>query len=159
MAKSYIALIHPPEADGGSWGVTFPDLPGCTSAGDSFEEATENSREALAGHVAAMLADGDTVPEPSSYARLAAGDVEFVADQDAGAKAVPVPLVEIAAPRERINIMIDRRVLRRVDEVARAEGVSRSAFIEQTMEDRLPSHISFGEDPAETRKRNIIRRR
>ncbi|PZR94153.1 MAG: CopG family transcriptional regulator [Stutzerimonas stutzeri] len=160
MATSYIALIHPPEAEGGSWGVTFPDLPGCTSAGDSFEAAAENAREALAGHVAAMRADGDDIPAASSYARLAAGSDEFRADQDAGAKAVPIPLDNVPAPKERINIMIDPGVLRRIDAEAKLDSISRSVWIERAAQALLGSRylVSVTDDPNELLRRNILRR-
>lgn len=142
MATSYIALIHPPEIEGGSWGVTFPDLPGCTSAGDSFEAAVENAREALSGHVAAMLADGDAVPAPSSYAQLAAGSEEFRADQDAGAKEVPIPLDNVPAPKERINIMIAPFVLKQADDYAQAHRLSRSALIEEALSAYVLDHLA-----------------
>ena len=56
----YIALVHKDE--GTSYGVSFPDLPGCISAGDTFEEAVANAAEALAAHLALIRADGDTIP-------------------------------------------------------------------------------------------------
>jgi len=57
---AYIALVH--KDAGTSYGVSFPDVPGCISAGDSFEQAVANAAEALAGHFAAMKADGDPLP-------------------------------------------------------------------------------------------------
>jgi predicted RNase H-like HicB family nuclease len=65
---SYIALVHKDE--GTSYGVSFPDVPGCISAGDTFEEAVENAAEALAGHLAVMKADGDRIPSPRSFEEL-----------------------------------------------------------------------------------------
>jgi len=41
----YIALVHKDE--GTSYGVSFPDVPGCISAGDTFEDAVANAVEAL----------------------------------------------------------------------------------------------------------------
>ena len=49
---AYIALVHKDE--GTSYGVSFPDVAGCISAGDTFEEAVANAAEALTGHFAAM---------------------------------------------------------------------------------------------------------
>lgn len=66
--SGYIALVHKDE--GTSYGVSFPDVPGCISAGDTFEEAITNASEALSGHLALMRADGDRVPEPRSYEDL-----------------------------------------------------------------------------------------
>ena len=73
----YIALVHKDE--GTSYGVNFPDLPGCISAGDTFEEAVANAAEALAAHLALMRADGDTIPAPRSFDELKR-DREFLAD-------------------------------------------------------------------------------
>jgi predicted RNase H-like HicB family nuclease len=78
--SGYIALVH--KDDGTSYGVSFPDVPGCISAGDTFEEAVENAAEALTGHFAAMRADGDAIPVPRSFADLKrdAGFIEDSAD-------------------------------------------------------------------------------
>jgi predicted RNase H-like HicB family nuclease len=73
----YIALVHKDE--GTSYGVSFPDLPGCISAGDTFEEAVANAAEALAAHLALMRADGDTIPAPRSFDELKR-DREFLVD-------------------------------------------------------------------------------
>ena len=66
--RGYLALVHKDE--GTSYGVSFPDVPGCISAGDTFEEAVANAAEALAGHFAAMHADGDVIPPPRSFEEL-----------------------------------------------------------------------------------------
>jgi predicted RNase H-like HicB family nuclease len=73
----YIALVH--KDDGTSYGVSFPDVPGCISAGDTFEEAIALAAEALAGHFAAMREDGDPIPAPRSFEELRR-DREFVDD-------------------------------------------------------------------------------
>lgn len=131
MPGAYFALIHQPE-NGSEWGVTFPDLPGCVSSGATFEEAQHNARQALAGHVAALRADGEDVPASRSYVELNR-DPDYLAEVSAPLAPMPalIPLDEIAAPKERVNVMLDRGVLRKIDEAARAKGVSRSAFIEQ----------------------------
>jgi predicted RNase H-like HicB family nuclease len=58
----YIALVH--KDVGTSYGVSFPDMPGCISAGDTFEEAVAFAAEALAGHIESMREDGDPIPAP-----------------------------------------------------------------------------------------------
>lgn len=63
--RGYIALVHKDAET--SYGVSFPDVPGCISAGDSFEEAIDNAAEALAGHFAAMRADGEPIPAPRDF--------------------------------------------------------------------------------------------
>src|SRR5687767_350886 len=73
----YIALVH--KGNDTSYGVSFPDVPGCISAGDTFEEALENAAEALAGHLSVMKADGDGIPRPRSLEELR-NDPEFLDD-------------------------------------------------------------------------------
>jgi predicted RNase H-like HicB family nuclease len=73
----YIALVHKDKDT--SYGVSFPDVPGCISAGDTFEEAIDNASAALAGHLAVMEADGDPIPKARSLEELKQ-DAEFVED-------------------------------------------------------------------------------
>jgi predicted RNase H-like HicB family nuclease len=91
---AYIALVH--KDDGTSYGVSFPDVPGCISAGDTFEEAVANAAEALAGHFALMKADGDTVPQPRSYEQLR-HDPDFVEDSADAIVTMVSPKSEMAA--------------------------------------------------------------
>ena len=136
---AYVALLHLPEPNSSTWGVTFPDLPGCVSSGDDDVEALERAREALAGHVAALRGDGDELPHSRSLRELL-DDPDFLSEiKDmivddrvrGGATPVPIKLDKAAPPKERVNVMLDRSVLRAIDTAARAKGVSRSAFIEQ----------------------------
>ncbi|HPO15065.1 MAG TPA: type II toxin-antitoxin system HicB family antitoxin [Candidatus Hydrogenedentes bacterium] len=43
-----------------------PDLPGCTSAGETLDETMLGIREAIEGHLEVMKEFGDPIPEPSS---------------------------------------------------------------------------------------------
>lgn len=61
---SYIGIIHK-DADS-EFGVSFPDFPGCTTAGQTLDEAGSMAEEALALHVAGMVEDGDSIPLPMS---------------------------------------------------------------------------------------------
>lgn len=57
--------LRPLSADeGGGWLITFPDLPGCMSDGESPEEAVANGRDALAAWIAAARQAGREVPRP-----------------------------------------------------------------------------------------------
>jgi predicted RNase H-like HicB family nuclease len=65
---SYVALVH--KEKGTSYGVSFPDVPGCISTGDTLEEALANAADALAWHISAMRQDGDPLPETRSRATI-----------------------------------------------------------------------------------------
>jgi predicted RNase H-like HicB family nuclease len=51
--NTYIALIHK-EADS-DYGASFPDLPGCVTAGATIDEVLSMAKEALALHIEGML--------------------------------------------------------------------------------------------------------
>lgn len=61
--RSYVAII---ERGAEGFGAFFPDFPGCVSAGDTIQETAQNAEEALRGHVAAMIRDGDAIPSPTA---------------------------------------------------------------------------------------------
>ena len=133
--QSYIAAFHPAGPDDGTWGVTFPDVPGCVSSGASFAEAWHNAHDALNGHLALMIADRDPLPaaRPLEQILAAAKADPDLAEEIEGAFLQLVTPRQVAAPKQRVNVMIDPLVLRSADEAAEAEGLSRSAFIERVV--------------------------
>lgn len=60
----FTALFEPGEVKG--YTVSFPDLPGCITEGDDFEEATVNAKEALELHLYGMEEEGIEIPKPST---------------------------------------------------------------------------------------------
>jgi antitoxin HicB len=59
----YQALV---EKDGSTYSVSFPDLPGCLSSGDSREAAVENAREALSLYLEEARDPKWEVPKPKA---------------------------------------------------------------------------------------------
>ncbi len=53
------------DEEGGGWLVTFPDLPGCMSDGETPEEAIENSVDAVESWIKTAQEFGDRVPKPN----------------------------------------------------------------------------------------------
>lgn len=52
--------------EGGGYGISFPDLPGCCSDGATPEEAIRNGRDALESWLAVAREHGDSVPKSFS---------------------------------------------------------------------------------------------
>lgn len=48
--KEFRVILHPDLEDGGYW-VECPELPGCSSQGDSLEEALDMIKDAIKGHL------------------------------------------------------------------------------------------------------------
>ena len=65
----YIAIIEDAGPDH-AVGVWFPDLPGCTSAGDDIDEALRNAPEALELYAESLAADGKPLPRPRTLTDL-----------------------------------------------------------------------------------------
>ncbi len=57
------AIFEPGDTAG--YTVTFPDLPGCITEGDTMEEAFAMAKEALELHIYGMEEDHDPIPDPS----------------------------------------------------------------------------------------------
>lgn len=121
----YIAFIH--KDPDSAYGVSFPDLPGCISAGDTIDEAVRNAVEALSGHVRMLEADGDAVPPPRDFDAIMS-DPELAEDRE-GAMATVVPLVRDRGSTTRINVSLDLGLLEAIDAAATARGQTRSAFL------------------------------
>lgn len=117
----YVALLRKdPQSD---FGVEFPDFPGCVTAGSSLDEARRMAEEALRFHVEGLLEDGDALPEPRSI------DDVMADPRNREAVAFLVEIPEEPPRRVRVNVTLPEAALRRIDEFARAHGLSRSSFL------------------------------
>ena len=108
-----------------AYGVVFPDLPGCFSAGDTLDEALQAAEEAVAAWLDATLDAGGPVPAPSSLEAVKS-DPRF-AGWTIGFVSVSADVLDDTT--ERVNITLPRRVLTRLDAQARAAGETRSGYI------------------------------
>jgi len=116
----YIAYLHKEKKS--DYGVSFPDFPGCITAGSSLEEARAMAEEALALQIAGMLDDGEELPEPSTLDEL---------QKDPAMKGAVAFLVEVM-PQERtvrVNITARESQLAEIDRRAAKAKLSRSAYI------------------------------
>lgn len=112
-------------SDTTSFGVVVPDLPGCFSAGDTLDEAMSGAEDAIAAWIDATLDAGMSIPAPSSLESLRLDP----AYRDWALAVVSVDPALLDDTIERVNITLPRRVLKRLDALARAAGESRSGFI------------------------------
>jgi predicted RNase H-like HicB family nuclease len=110
---AYIAVVERGEH---GFGVFFPDVPGCVSAGRTEQEAFANAEEALSGHLAEMLLGGDDLPEPSS---------DIPSDPDVDEHCRLLVRVELPGKAVRLNITMDEGLVAAIDRVAS----NRSSFL------------------------------
>lgn len=122
---AYIALIHKdPDSE---YGVSFPDFPGCISAGTNLEEARLMAQEALELHVQGMIEDGEEMPAPSSLDEIR-GNPDYTDALAYVAIAGPT-----AAPTVDVNISLPAALLESVDKRAASSGCTRAGFIAEAV--------------------------
>ena len=117
----YVAVID--KDPDSAYGVRFPEVPGCFSAADTFEDIVPSAIEALS------LFFEDTKPlPPRGLERVR----EQVADDIAGgAVLMMIPYVQDRKRVVRVNLSLEKGFLDTLDEAARMRGMTRSAFVEK----------------------------
>jgi predicted RNase H-like HicB family nuclease len=115
----YIAYLHKdPKSD---FGVSFPDFPGCVTAGKTLEEARQMAVEALTLHMEGMAEDGEPIPEPSTLDDVA---------EDPGMKGALAFLVSVGLDKTvRLNITVRESQIAEIDQKANDAGMTRSEFM------------------------------
>ena len=117
--KTYFALVHKDESS--AYGLSFPDLPGCFSAADSFDEILPNAIEALD-----LWFEDENAVAPRNIEVIRQ---EASADLATGAFLIAVPYIRRSTKQARVNISLDAGTLDAIDAAARTLRLTRSAFI------------------------------
>jgi predicted RNase H-like HicB family nuclease len=118
----YIAYLHKDRKS--DFGVSFPDFPGCVTAGKTLDQARHMASEALALHIRGMLEDGETVPEPSTIDGVA---------EDPAMKGAVAFLVSVSLEKTvRVNITARESQIELIDRPAGQAGMTRSAYMVQS---------------------------
>ncbi len=109
MAKLFYPAILEKEPRS-TYGLIFPDFPGLVSAGHTPEEALVNAHEALAGHVALLIQQGESLPEATPVDSM---------PQDPEIETFAVTLVAVTIPgrAKRVNVTLDEALLEEIDKV------------------------------------------
>jgi predicted RNase H-like HicB family nuclease len=129
LAYKEIDMRYPVAIESGTettaFGVIVPDLPGCFSAGDTLDEAMAGAEKAAAAWIDAALDAGEAIPAPSGLEAVRRNAA--YAGWTFGIITLDPALLDDTI--ERVNITLPRRVLRRLDALARSAGESRSGYI------------------------------
>ncbi|MDR2727056.1 MAG: type II toxin-antitoxin system HicB family antitoxin [Deltaproteobacteria bacterium] len=111
------------KSDGSGYGGLLPDFPGCYPMGENLDELTAD----VQGAVETWMEGEDPAifPVPSA--------LEVVqASEDAKGRAlvlVDVNTAFLESVAERVNITVPRYALAAIDRMAKAQGLSRSAYM------------------------------
>ncbi|MFM9270967.1 type II toxin-antitoxin system HicB family antitoxin [Halomonas elongata] len=111
-----------------AYSVVVPDLPGCFSAGDTFDEAVANAREAIEGHLESLSEHGDPIPTATAI------EQHLNNDDYAGSvwAAVEIDMTPYLGKSHKINVTLPDLLIKRIDTtVSKQSDVyqSRSGFL------------------------------
>jgi len=120
------------------FGVTVPDLPGCFSAGETFEIALENVKEAILCHVEGLIKDKEIIPKATQIERLK-GKKEYKGGIWA---LVTVDLSELSEQVKRINVTVPENILRQIDYYVKKRGETRSGLFTNAALEFMSNHQS-----------------
>ncbi|WP_165790927.1 type II toxin-antitoxin system HicB family antitoxin [Pleomorphomonas carboxyditropha] len=119
-----VALIH--EEENSSFGVSFPDFPGCVSAASNLNDAIARAAVALAAHVKTLGENSQTLP-----ALRTIDDIRRTLEiREAIIVAVPVDMPGKSIP---VQISLNEHLLAALDRSAKASGTTRSDKIAEAI--------------------------
>ncbi|MES2755123.1 MAG: type II toxin-antitoxin system HicB family antitoxin [Pseudomonadota bacterium] len=126
--RTYVAAIE--QADD-TFGIVFPDFPGCVSAGDSVANVLEMGREALTLHIEGMIEDGDPIPHPGNV------DIETVRAQFPEGNWLMLGAITVLVPAfpDTVDVSLKADLVRRIAEQAhrQAEQISAREFVDRAV--------------------------
>ena len=130
---NYIAVVHKDAKS--DFGVSFPDFPGCITAGSSIDEAKDMAHDALSLHIKGMIEDGENIPTPSKLE-----DIMDNPDYSDAAAILIVSVSELKPRSVRVNITVPEDMLRKIDTIAKKRGMSRSSFLVHAAQNAISSN-------------------
>ena len=139
----YIALLHKDRDS--DYGVSFPDFPGCVTAGKTLEEARRLAADALAFHIEGMIEDGEALPSPSTLDAI----MRERANRDAAAFIVAVPTETERAVR--VNVTLPASLVKRIDDATD----NRSRFLAQAADRMLRAPSGHSKRPIRDKRSKI----
>ena len=115
-----------------AYGLTFPDFEGCFSAADDLQDVERMAQEAVELHF-----DGEDMPLPApSSPEKWDGDDRF---EGGYWLLLNIDTSKINSKSVRINISMPEALVKRIDQAAKRQHLSRSAFLAKSAEMSLHS--------------------
>lgn len=120
-------------------GIIVPDVAGCFSAADNYQDVFDNASEAIALHLEGLVEDGEEIPLAKTIdAHINNPDYEGMTWA-----LVPVDVSRYLGATEKVNVTLPKRLIHLIDErVAsnKARYKSRSHYLASLAERDLIAH-------------------
>lgn len=121
--------IFEPEISGG-YSVSFPDLPGCFTEGDSMEEAVDMAKDALGIYLTQLESDGEATP-------VASNPVEFRPDGKGFIALIDMDMLAYKQKHDNKAVKKTLTIPQWLNTMAEREGVNFSNILQTALKERL----------------------
>jgi len=129
----YVVIV---DGEPGALGLWVPDMPGCTSMGETLDVLLQNAQEALRMWAEDARADEEPLPIPRSFEEIAK-EREVAEALKHGAALAIVPLLIETGRSVKANLSMDAWLLAAIDDAAAARGLTRSAFLSSAAREKI----------------------
>ncbi len=118
-----------------AYGVTFPDVDGCFSAGDTLDEAVSNALEALEGFLELCAEDGDDMPVAGTLEQHQ-NNPEF---KDFVWAFIDIDMTPYLGKSQKVNVSLPNLLIQKIDRAVESNSKykSRSDFLATAAFDEL----------------------
>ncbi|WP_415895098.1 type II toxin-antitoxin system HicB family antitoxin [Neptuniibacter sp. PT34_22] len=119
-----IFIEKEPDSD---YGVIVPDIPGCFSAGSTYEDALYMAKDAIEGHFETLAEDGEEIPAGSSL-EVYKDQTDY---QDGIWALVDVDITPYLGKAQKINVTLPGRLINKIDQAVAEKSLygNRSNFL------------------------------
>lgn len=132
-ATRYVVVV---DGKPGAYGMYVPDMPGCTSMGETIADLLSNAQEALQLWAEDAVNSKEGLPKPRSIEAIRK-DPGVAHDLAEGGVLAVVPLVMETGRPVKANLSLDAGLLAAIDEAAAAHGLTRSAFLASAAREKI----------------------
>ncbi|MCP4597515.1 MAG: type II toxin-antitoxin system HicB family antitoxin [Neptuniibacter sp.] len=121
----YPVCIH--KDPGSDYGVTVPDIPGCFSAGSTYEEALSMVQDAIESHLELLAEDGEEIPMGSTLEAYK-NEKDYA---DGIWALVNVDITGFLGKAQKINVTLPGRLISKIDKAVEEKSLygNRSNFL------------------------------
>jgi len=138
MRKTYTMILHESAATN-DIGVSFPDFPGCISAGSDVQEAIEQGKEALEFYLEFMVDEEIDIPLKGDEKALK----ERLDECNELGEKTYISLVQVEIPESKIqryNISMNQMIINKVDRWAKEHKTNRSQVLAEAAMEFMTAH-------------------
>lgn len=124
----FSAVFEPGDIKG--YVITFPDLPGCITEGDTLEKALAMAKDALELHLYGMEEDGNPIPQPTPPEKIHVPEGAFV---------VPIEVYMPPVRDEMANKAVKKTLTlpKWLNDAAEKAEINFSQVLQQALRERL----------------------